>query len=206
MATTKRALIFGVAGAAVFAGCVSEGPRADSSEEAEAATVISVTVPPERLTPFCQAMIDLTDRVRSGDDSVDESVIVETYRSIVDEVPVEIASDFAAVLSALETGAPPPTDPPPETIQPETIQTVPGKPSPSDGSTDVPTDDPSVDSPADPGGTTPSAGEVVVDEGFASGTTPGERINNYVTFSCSDTQNNPGPPPTQPSAQPDTDG
>ncbi len=169
-----------------LSACVSDGPREATSEEAEPETVISVTVPAERLTPFCQAMIDLTERIRSGE--VDESLIVDTYRSIVEDVPAEIGSDFRAVLAALESGGPPPTDPPPDTI--ETVPTTLAD-----------------DRPDATGGppTTDTAGEVLVDEGFASGTSPAERINNYVTFSCRDTQNNPGPPPTQPLEEPRDD-
>lgn len=170
----------------LLSACVSDGARETTSGEAEPETVISVTVPAERLTPFCQAMIDLTERIRSAD--ADESMIVDTYRSIVEDVPPEIASDFRAVLAALESGAPPPTDPPPETIE-----TVPST---------LPEDRPdTTDDPA----TASLPVEGLVDEGFASGTSPAERINNYVTFSCRDTQNNPGPPPTQPLEEPTGD-
>lgn len=169
----------------LLAGCVSDGPSESSAEEAEPVTEVSVTVPPVRLTPFCQAMIDLSDRLRTGEDEVSDTVIIETYRSISDVVPPEISSDFAAVLEALETGAPPPTDPPPETFA-----TVPPGEEPTPATT--------AGTETDPESTTISTAEVLVDEGFAPGTSPSERINNYVTLACRGTQNNPGPPPTEP--------
>ena len=158
---------------ALFSSCVFDGSEAPEEEDASDPTpVASVVIPTERLSPFCQAMIDLTDRVRSGD-VVDDAEIVETYRSISADVPAEIADDFSMVLQALETGAPAPTDPPRATI--ETLLV----PETSGPNTSVP------------------AG-VAVDERFVRDGSPADRINSYVAFTCRDSDNNPGPPPTQP--------
>jgi len=99
-------------------------------------------------------------------------------------VPPEIASDFSAVLVALETGAPAPTDPP----LPTTPTTVPTSGASTGGSGTA----------AGSAPTTPPG----VDVGFAAGNSPAERINNYVSFACRDTQNNPGPPATEPLEEP----
>lgn len=76
---------------------------------------VTVTIPPERLTPFCQAMIDLS--VQLVDDPPDDvtAAIVEAYTAIEPEVPAAIADDFGTVLAALRSGgatsatSPPPT-------------------------------------------------------------------------------------------------
>ena len=121
-----------VASATLLSSCVfdgSETPEPDDDGVTDA-PVASVVIPIERLSPYCQAMIDLTDRFRSGDE-VDDAEIVETDRSISGDVPAEIADDFALVLQALESGAPAPTDPPRATIQtlpaPETTPSTDGQ-------------------------------------------------------------------------------
>ncbi len=150
--------------------CVSNGPDDPSDDEAAEVPTISVTVPPERLTPFCEAMIELSDDLRSGPVDDADGLIIDTYRSIRPDVPPEIATDFDLVLQALEAGLPAPTDPP---IEPTTVTAVTGS-----------------DPTATVGGS--------VDEGFDPDTSPAERINSYVAFACRGTGNNPGPPPTQP--------
>ncbi len=86
---------------------MSEGePAADGQTDATV-PIASVTVPPERLTPFCQAMIDLADRLETDPPDDVGALIIETYEGIVDEVPPEIANEFDAVLAALRTGADP---------------------------------------------------------------------------------------------------
>ena len=183
---------------ALLASCVSDGsePASDPDEQAETVTGVTVAIPAERLSPFCQAMTDLTDRIRSGDD-VGDDLIVSTYRSIRDDVPAEIADDFALVLQALETGAPAPTDPPratvqtvprPETTPPSSVQPATSPVPPS--STPADTDETSV------------PGSVVVDERFNRDDTPADRINSYVSFTCRAADNNPGPPATQPLEEP----
>lgn len=205
-----RAIGVGLAAAALLTGCVSDGsqPGSETGDAADPAPGISVEVPPDRLTPFCQAMIELTDRVRSGE-AVGDEAILETYRSISDDVPAAIADDFDRVLTALETGTPIPTDPPRDTIQ-----TV---PRPSPPASDEPTTTTSAPPPADTTvtSTDPSDGEdeasvpdsSVVDERFDRDGSPADRINSYVTFVCRSADNNPGPPATQPlDGPPDDDG
>lgn len=187
--------------------CVSDGSPDDADGAAEAtddAPRFEVTVPADRLTPFCQAMNELTEQLLTTESAEDESssgeavddaaLIIETYRSIVDEVPDVIASDFAAVLSALEEGAPPPTDP---TIV--TTTSVPAAPGGSAPPTVVPVTDAT-------GSTIPSEGDAFFDEGYGPGTSPAERVNEYVGFACRGTENNPGPPATQPLTEPDDTG
>ena len=163
----------------------SGGTGEAGSSEAEVVPEISVTVPPERLTPFCEAMIDLSDELRSGSVGDTNDLIISTYRSIQADVPLEIAADFDLVLSALEAGLPSPTDPPIETTTP-TIASVP------------------VDSDAtassEPGAAVAAEGSV--DEGFSPDSSPADRINSYVDFACRGTGNNPGPPATQPGDRP----
>lgn len=207
MTISRRVVGVGALTVALVTSCVSDGSPSsdDSDEQADPAPGVSVAIPPERLTPFCQAMTDLTDRVRSGDE-VGDDLIIETYRSISDDVPAAIAADFALVLQALETGNPAPTDPPratlqtlprPETTPPSTEESV---------AATVPASDPSV-APAtsDPSSTLP--GSVVVDERFDRDDTPADRINSYVSFTCRSADNNPGPQATQPlEGPPPSDG
>ena len=149
--------------------------------------------PASRLTPFCEAMIELSDQLRSEEVADDENLIITTYRSIRAEVPPEISADFDAVLVALETGAPAPTDPPLPT-SPTTVPT----PTASSTSTVAP------DAQTDVGAGSVPTSSPGVDVGYAAGNSPSERINNYVSFACRDTQNNPGPPATEPLEEPPT--
>ncbi len=196
MTISVRALGVGplllAASVALLSSCVfdgSEDPPA-GEEETDPAPGVSVEIPAARLTPFCQAMTDLSDRVRSGE-AVDDAEIVETYRSISGDVPAVIADDFALVLQALETGAPAPTDPPRATIQ-----TVP-RPSTAPPTTGATTDGATTDGETAESGTS-VPGSVVVDERFDRDDSPAQRINSYVSFTCRDADNNPGPPATQP--------
>ena len=197
-----RALGAGVCSVMLLSGCFFDGSDStDASEEdAEPAPDISVTVPTERLTPFCQAMIDLTDAIRSGDE-VGDDLIVETYRSIVDDVPAAIADDFMLVLAALEAGAPPPTDPPRATIEtlprPDTTSAPTGTSTPATTSTITSTTEPAATDEA-PTSEPTVPGSVVVDERYDRDDTPAERINSYVSFVCRAVDNNPGPPATEP--------
>ncbi len=176
---TAARLLVGLGPVLVAGGCVSDGPQQnDDTAGVTDTTPISVAIPPARGTPFCTAMIDLTVTIR-GDQDVDaEALIIDTYRSIESEVPAEIADDFAAVLTELETGVPAPTLAPvtqPEVPTPETAAPV------SDGTT---------------AGT--AAGTDETTEFYFGGSTPAERVNDYVAFACRDSENNPGPPATPP--------
>lgn len=168
----------------VLMACVPNGSD-DSGPEEQPVEVpsISVTVPEVRLTPFCETMIELSDELRSGEVDDADTLIIETYRAIQPEVPLELVRDFDLVLRALEAGDPPPTDPPAES---PTLTSVPALTVVEGSGPEVTI----VDS---------------VDEGFDPDTSPAERINSYVAFSCRGTGNNPGPPATQPGDTPTDD-
>jgi hypothetical protein len=213
MTISRRAMGIGLISVALMSSCVFDGsePTAEEVGGSDPVPGVSVVIPTERLTPFCQAMIDLTDRVRTGD--VDDAEIVEAYRAIGDDVPAEIAGDFALVLEALETGAPAPTDPPRGTIQ--TVprsETTPPSTDESAATNEPPTTEPPSTEPPSTDDDS-STGEssvpttIVVDERFDRDDSPAERLNSYVSFTCRASDNNPGPPATQPlEGPPPTDG
>lgn len=185
------ALFVGIAPVLVAAGCVSDDSRqTDDTTEAADTTPISVTIPPVRGTPFCTAMIELTDTIL-GDQEVDaKALIIETYRSIEGEVPAEIADDFTSVLTQLETGVTAPTLAPvtqPDVERPAPATAPPDATDVTDGTASGGTDDTVIG--ADPDGST---------EFYFGGSTPAERVNDYVAFACRDSENNPGPPATPP--------
>lgn len=165
-------------------GCTSFG---SSSEEDDGVALAeqpsaTVTIPPTRLTPFCQAMIDLADRLENDPPDDIEAEIIETYEGIVDEVPEAIRGDFDAVLADLR-----------------------GEPVPDTSGADADTADDVPTTTFDPGppvtdqtGATVPAGDPFFDEGYDPEETPALRLNAYVDFACRDVANNPGPPATQP--------
>lgn len=212
MRISTLALGTGVLAVALLSGCVFDGsePTEASDAETDPEPDILVEVPPERLSPFCVAMTDLTDRVRAGEE-VTTDEIVDTYRSIVDDVPAVIADDFGLVLEALETGAPPPTDAPRDTIEtvppPDTTTQPTGATTTSTTTTTTSTTSTTVpDASGDEEADASAPASVVVDERFDRDSSPAERINSYVSFACRDTDNNPGPPATQPLEAPPSDG
>lgn len=175
MRRTAAAAAIG-AGVLLTSSCVADSSDEATQDDVADEPTISVTVPAERLTPFCEAMIDVSDQLRSGGVEDANALIIETYRAIRGDVPLEIATDFDLVLEALEAGVPPPTDPPAESqvLTPESVvEAVTGS-------------EPTV------------TFEASIDEGFDPDTSPTDRINSYVEFSCRSTGNNPGPPATQP--------
>lgn len=169
------ALTIAVAGVLTLGGCTSNEPSGaeTSTEAADDTTPISVTIPPERTTPFCTAVNDLNDQIVTGDVTDVEALIIETYRSILPDVPIEIADDFRAVLTELETGVPAPTAPP--VTQPVL----------------TPSTDPET-------GDTIAEGPNATTEFFFPATTPAQRVNEYVSFACQGAENNPGPQATAP--------
>jgi hypothetical protein len=182
MSRRRNAALVALCAGTVLAACVPDGSDDDAAEDESAEQpTISVTVPAVRLTPFCGAMIELSDELRSGAVEDANRLIIDTYRSIQAEVPLELARDFDLVLRALEAGEPPPTDPPAESPLESTVPAVSG----SDQPTTV-------------------VGSV--DEGFDPDTSPSDRINSYVALSCRGTGNNPGPPATEPADIPADDG
>lgn len=94
-----------VSGAVVLlsAACTPDtSSSGDDSDEADDVPGATVTVPPERMTPFCEAMIGLSDRIETDPPDDVEALVIETYLEIEDEVPADIAPDFAAVLAELQ--------------------------------------------------------------------------------------------------------
>jgi hypothetical protein len=90
------------------AGCT---PGATSSGEDDDVTEnespsVTVTIPAARLTPFCQAMIDLNDRLENDPPDDVAAEILDTYEGIVDEVPTVIRADFDAVVADLRGEVP----------------------------------------------------------------------------------------------------
>lgn len=190
--------------AALLLGCTSTGedPAPDTTSQV-AVAVPEVTTPPERQTPFCQAMLDLDDAL-PDDPAIDtREQVLAAYEEALTLVPTEIEAEFRAVISALESGsratlpgddAGDPGDAaggedgtiaPPVTAEPE------------------PADDPdaSVDRP-DPADLTDD--QLFAEEGWLPDDDPAVRVNEYIEFACRDTINNPGPPATVPDAGPPT--
>lgn len=156
-----------MAGCNPFAG--DDDVDTATDDAIEVVSDISVTIPPSRLTPFCQAMIDLGDELENDPPADEGARIIEVYESIVDDVPPEIRDDFLSVLARLQAGSPDvtaATTPPPTTVP---------------GSSTVP-------------GTT----LVDSDEGFFPDEDPAVRLNAYISANCRGTLNNPGPLATQP--------
>jgi hypothetical protein len=173
-----RSAVAAVSVLALVAGCDSgeSDTGDDTTGDAVEIPSVSVTIPPERLTPFCQAMIDLNDELNentlndsAGTDS--RARIIEVYESVVDVVPPEIASDFAAVLANLRSGA-------------------------TTSATTAPVPASIVTNPVDPTDTTTP----FVDEGYSPDESPTTRLAEYIRFACGSTENNPGPAATEPGA------
>lgn len=166
-------------------GCT---PGATSSEQDDGETAddqppaATVTIPAIRLSPFCQAMIELDERLRDDPPDDVEAEIIATYEGIEDEVPDAIRDDFTAVLASLRGDDPPTTS--------EVPTTAPVGPSGAPVT--------------DAGGSAVPAGDPFFDEGYDPDDDPALRLNAYVDFECRDVANNPGPPPTQPLSEPTT--
>jgi hypothetical protein len=89
------------------AGCSSDDDSGLATSTADVGLVRTVAVPPERLSPFCQAIADLQQRLdEAGPDDDTTELIVDTYSSVVDDVPPDIRDDFLSVLAALQSGTP----------------------------------------------------------------------------------------------------
>lgn len=174
-----------VVAALAVTGCTQFGasPDADDPDGPAAGPAATVAIPPVRLTPFCQAMIDLADRLERDPPDDVQAAILDTYESITDDVPDAIRTDFDAVLADLQ-GRPLPSDPTSDVTPASTIDPGP----------------PATDETGEP------VGDPFFDEGFAPEETPALRLNAYVDFECRDVANNPGPPPTQPLSDVSVDG
>lgn len=182
------------------AACTGGGDDATGSSESPAVPIGSVTVPPSRLTPFCQRMIELD--VELSELALDEpvgDVIVAAYRDALPIVPDEIAVEFAAVLRELETGVPATLPPgsvvlPPITVPP-TITVAPDGTAPSTSTVASTTAPAPTVAPAE-------EGDTFLEEGYLPDESPSQRVNAYIDFTCRNSQNNPGPPPTAPGGFP----
>lgn len=165
----------------VLGACSAFGDDADddTASATELVPELSVTVPSERLTPFCQAMIDLADELATDPPDDAEARILEVYEGIVDDVPSEIRDDFLVVLARLQAG-------------PEATAVVTTLPPSTTPSASVPTS--SVAGSSLPGVTEP----IAADEGYLPDDDPTLRLNTHIQATCRGTNNNPGPPPTQP--------
>lgn len=166
-----------VALATAASGC-SSGGDGSTGDRPGGGPLPSVSVPPERLTPFCEAMIELADRLETDPPDDAGPVILEAYLQIVDDVPPAIESEFRAVIAELQGDAPPTTTGTTSTTTSTTISTT-----------------------TEPGSTAAPSVPGVEDfdaEGRLPGESPSERVSDYVLFACRDSDNNPGPPATEP--------
>jgi hypothetical protein len=175
---TITAVGLGVAVLALSASCSSDDDAQSDSTGIAAGPVRTVAVPPERQSPFCEAISKLDDQLNSAASGTDSTqIIIDAYTTMVDDVPAEIKNDFLTVLAALQADPSGADETLPTT--PETALTTP-PPSADAGST-----------------TTPG-----VDEGYLPDDDASSRLNAYIQFACRDSQNNPGPSDTQPSLPP----
>jgi hypothetical protein len=149
-------------------GCSSDGDDAAPLDD-EGLSVPSVTVPSERRTPFCEAMIELADRLETDPPDDTGAVILETYLEILDEVPAEIENEFQAVIAQLQSGD----------------ATAVSSTAVGTGSVEV-------------SSSPPATLEDFDAEGRLPGDSPAERVSDFVLFTCRDSDNNPGPPATEP--------
>lgn len=172
----------------VATACTS-GDSDDSTQPADdgAETAQSVAAPAARLSPFCQAMIDLSDKLDNDSPDDVEQAIVDAYEAIAPEVPDLIRDDFDAVLAELRG-------------EPTTVPDV----DTATESTTTTSSLPDIPPVTDETGATVPVGDAFFDEGHLPGETPSERVSAYVDFECRGNQNNPGPPATQPLSAPPT--
>lgn len=159
-------LLIGTLGA-----CSDEPDDAEDRDAAAGPPLPSVTVPAARLTPFCEAMIELADELERDPPDDTAAVILETYLGIVDDVPPAIDNEFRAVIAELQSG---------------------GAASTTSTTTNTAADDPASST------SVPPDTENFDAEGRLPGDTPSERVNDYVLFTCRGSENNPGPPATEP--------
>lgn len=159
--------------AALMAGCSADDDSASESTFAGLPEIRAVTVPPERRSPFCEAIFELDERLDDAPADADIAAIIsDAYSAMLDDVPAEIRDDFLAVLADLQTGA--------ATADDDAAGTT--------------------TSAAGTTGTAPATSVEDFEEGYLPDDTPALRLNSYVQFTCRDSQNNPGPPETEPLA------
>lgn len=172
----------------------------DAGEDATSAVEVApVTVPPERLTPFCQGMIDLADTLETDPPDDVEAYIIERYTALLPDVPAEIEDDFRSVLALLQADA---------NIDANIDENL-GGTGADDGGPAAGSDS-TVTAPDASGTTTPDEPTGTADpledfdaEGRLPDGDPAQRVNDYVDFTCRDSVNNPGPAATEPLDAPD---
>ena len=157
--------------AVLLGGCSSGDDAAPGTTLDDSESMRTVAVPPERLSPFCEAIHGLNERLDAAEPDADTGqMIIDTYSAIVDDVPGEIRDDFLSVLAGLQAD--------PGTAAATTTAAS----------------------------TLPQSTTVTTVEDFEEGYTPDDdaalRLNAYLASACADTQNNPGPSPTQPPPPP----
>ncbi len=172
LAAVAALCVAATAGCSVFGG--GDDDETGTAEETLLVPDLSVAVPPSRLTPFCQAMIDLGAELENDPPPDEGARIIEVYESIVDDVPDEIRDDFLSVLARLQAGSPPVTTSAATSVPAPAPTSVPGA------------------------GTVPATSLVDADEGYFPDDDPALRLNAYISASCRGTSNNPGPLATQP--------
>lgn len=192
--------VFGLAACDVFD--FDEGATTTASETEEVGPEITVTVPPTRMTPFCQAIIDLRDEIQNDPPADTKARIIEVYESIVDEAPAEIRDDFLSVLASLQTGEPVATAVIVTPTAPPSASGPPGSDSAATApSTSAPVTTPPPNTvPIDPASTPPTSDNFEAVEGYSPDSSPTLRLNLWIQANCRSTVNNPGPSDTQPLA------
>jgi len=164
--------------------CVPNSSNDDRAQVIPGVPSGTVAIRPERLEPFCQAMIGLSETLETDPPADVNALVIEIYTDIADDVPPEISGEFTAVLALLQ-GKPVPVTQPEVTELTATQQVATAETStPGDGT--------------GPDGSAVPVDDVFFNEGYLPGDDPTERLNAYVNFVCRDSQNNPGPPATQP--------
>jgi hypothetical protein len=163
---------FGLALATIaMTGCDGDD-EASSGSTSPVAELPTVEIPPERMSPFCEAISDLDNELAAaGPDEDTQATIISAYSSMIDIVPEEIHDDFLSVLAELQIDQPEIT-----TTTSTTTSTVALSAAP----------------------TTSATGETTPEEVLDPDDTPTLRVNRYIQFACRDSQNNPGPPATEP--------
>ena len=87
---------------ALVAGCSSDDSPSGATF-AETGEVRTVAVPAERMSPFCESIADLDERLNAAPADADTSqMIIDAYSAMVDLAPAEIRNDFLSVLAALQ--------------------------------------------------------------------------------------------------------
>jgi hypothetical protein len=181
---------------ALLAACDSGDDQPGSADAGEAAPAITVTIPPERLTPFCETVSELDTALAEVSAGTDQrTTILAAYTELVEqgEVPAALAPDFEAVIADLEA---PPAATTSSTSSASTVTTSSTSTSTST-TTQAPHDSSSSASAPGVTGSGPTSTDFW-DEGYGPEDTPAGRIAAYIDFACQDIANNPGPPDTEP--------